>query len=145
MTSRGVVAKLTPTNPDYAALKAALAETPATSPKRIAMIRANMDRWRWLGARSRRQYLLTNVPEFQLRLTVNDKIVRTYRTIVGKPGKTATPQLAEMVEGVIFNPTWTVPQSIVKGEGLGAQGAGQSGLGQGRGLQGHQAARTAMI
>jgi murein L,D-transpeptidase YcbB/YkuD len=24
------------------------------------------------------------------------------------------------VEGVIFNPTWTVPQSIVKGEGLGA-------------------------
>src|SRR5690606_38036712 len=25
------------------------------------------------------------------------------------------------VEGVIFNPTWTVPQSIVKGEGLGAR------------------------
>ena len=30
----------------------------------------------------------------------------------------ATPQLAETVEGVIFNPTWTVPQSIVQGEGL---------------------------
>ncbi|HEX5644419.1 MAG TPA: L,D-transpeptidase family protein, partial [Erythrobacter sp.] len=45
----------------------------------------------------------------------------TYRTIVGKPGRTATPQLAEVVEGVVFNPTWTVPQSIVKGEGLGAK------------------------
>ena len=40
---------------------------------------------------------------------------------MGKPGRTATPQLAETVEGVIFNPTWTVPQSIVKGEGLGAR------------------------
>jgi murein L,D-transpeptidase YcbB/YkuD len=67
------------------------------------------------------------VPEYQLRLTVNDKIIRTYRTIVGKPGRTATPQLAETVEGVIFNPTWTVPQSIVKGEGLGAKVLGNPG------------------
>jgi len=41
--------------------------------------------------------------------------------VVGKPGRTATPQLAETIEGVVFNPTWTVPQSIVKGEGLGAK------------------------
>jgi len=47
--------------------------------------------------------------------------VRTYKTVVGKPGRTATPQLAEQVEGVILNPTWTVPQSIVKGEGLGTK------------------------
>jgi len=80
-----------------------------------------MDRWRWLARDLGSQYLMTNVPEFQLRLTVNDKIMRTYRTVVGKPGRTATPQLAEVVEGVIFNPTWTVPQSIVKGEGLGAK------------------------
>jgi murein L,D-transpeptidase YcbB/YkuD len=66
-------------------------------------------------------YLLTNVPEFQLRLTVDNEIIRSYRTIVGKPGKTATPQLAEVVTDVVFNPTWTVPQSIVKGEGLGPQ------------------------
>jgi len=61
------------------------------------------------------------VPEQMLRLTVRNKIISTYKVIVGKPGKTATPQLAETVEGVIFNPTWTVPQSIVVGEGLGAR------------------------
>ena len=59
------------------------------------------------------------MPEYQLRLTVRDKTISSYRTIVGKPGRTATPQLAETVEGVVFNPTWTVPQSIVVGEGLG--------------------------
>ena len=117
----GVVERLAPTNPDYAALKQALAETPPEDTARIAMIRANMDRWRWLARDLGKQYLITNVPEYQLRLTVNDTIIRTYRTIVGKPGRTATPQLAETVEGIVFNPTWTVPQSIVKGEGLGAR------------------------
>ncbi|MCB5425795.1 L,D-transpeptidase family protein [Altererythrobacter sp. CC-YST694] len=117
----GVVGKLAPTVPDYAELKEALAATPKANKARIALIRANMDRWRWLARDLGSQYLLTNVPEYQLRLTVNNKIIRSYKTIVGKPGRTATPQLAEVVEGVIFNPTWTVPQSIVKGEGLGAR------------------------
>jgi murein L,D-transpeptidase YcbB/YkuD len=115
----GALAKLNPTHPDYAALKAELANT--TDARKRKTIRANMDRWRWLARDLGSQYLITNVPEYQLRLTVNDKIIRTYKTIVGKPGRTATPQLAETVEGVIFNPTWTVPQSIVKGEGLGAK------------------------
>jgi murein L,D-transpeptidase YcbB/YkuD len=116
----GALAALNPTVPDYAALREALAKTPAADTKRRTLIRANMDRWRWLQRELGGQYLLTNVPEMQLRLTVNNKIIRTYRTIVGKP-TSPTPQLAETVEGVIFNPTWTVPQSIVKGEGLGAK------------------------
>jgi murein L,D-transpeptidase YcbB/YkuD len=123
----GTLAALDPTVPDYAVLRDALADTPASQTQRRALIRANMDRWRWLQRDLGGQYLLTNVPEFQLRLTVNNNIIRTYRTIVGKPGRTATPQLAETVEGVIFNPTWTVPQSIVKGEGLGARVLGNPG------------------
>jgi len=115
----GALAALDPTNPDYAALKAELAATPKADIKRRDLIRINMDRWRWLARDLGGQYLLTNVPEFQLRLTVNNQIIRSYRTIVGKPGRTATPQLAEKVQGVIFNPTWSVPQSIVVGEGLG--------------------------
>ena len=117
----GTLTALDPTYPDYAVLKANLAKTPAAEAKTRAMIRANMDRWRWFSRDLGEYYLMTNVPEFQLRLVRRDKIVRTYRTIVGKPGKTATPQLSELVQGVIFNPTWTVPQSIVKGEGLGAK------------------------
>jgi murein L,D-transpeptidase YcbB/YkuD len=117
----GTLAKLAPTHPDYAKLKAELAATPAGAAAKRKLIRANMDRWRWLQRDLGSQYLITNVPEFQLRLTVKNRIISTYRTIVGKPGRTATPQLAEVVEGVVFNPTWTVPQSIVKGEGLGAR------------------------
>ena len=113
----GTLTSLAPKHPDYAALKAELAT--ATDQKRVKLIRANMDRWRWLPQDLGRQYLVTNVPEYMLRLTVRGRIIDTYRVVVGKPGRTATPQLAEMVEAVIYNPTWTVPQSIVVGEGLG--------------------------
>jgi len=117
----GVIAGLAPTHPDYAALKAQYNTLPPEADAKRALIRANMDRWRWLQHDLGTLYLLTNVPEFQLRLTKNNEIIKTYKTVVGKPGRTATPQLAETVEAVVFNPTWTVPQSIVKGEGLGAR------------------------
>lgn len=137
------LASLNPEHPDYAALKAELAT--AKEPAKRKLIRANMDRWRWLARDLGNQYLLTNVPEYQLRLTVNDKIISTYRTIVGKPGRTATPQLAETVEGVIFNPTWTVPQSIVKGEGLGAKVLGNPGWAKAAGYKGTRDPKSGFV
>ena len=135
----GTLAGLDPTHPDYAALRAELAATPASDVKKRKLIRANMDRWRWLGRDLGGQYLITNVPEFQLRLTVNDHIIRTYKTIVGKP-TSPTPQLAETVEGVIFNPTWSVPQSIVVKEGLGAKVMGNPAWAKTAGYKGTKAA-----
>jgi murein L,D-transpeptidase YcbB/YkuD len=115
----GVLASLAPAHPDYAALRAALAQ--ATDPTRRALIRANMDRWRWLPRELGGVNVLVNVPEYMVRLTINGQVANSYRAIVGRPGNSATPQMSEMVEGVILNPTWTVPQSIVVGEGLGAR------------------------
>lgn len=132
-----VLKGLNPVNPDYGKLKAELAT--ATSPAKRKLIRANMDRWRWLPQALGKHYLVTNIPEQKLRLTVNNRIIKSYRTIVGKPGRTATPQLAEMVEAVIYNPTWTVPQSIVKGEGLGAKVLGNPGWARANGYRGSRA------
>ncbi len=137
------LAALAPDHPDYRALKAELAKT--TDKTKRKLIRANMDRWRWLAKDLGKQYLITNVPEYQLRLTVNDKIISTYKTIVGKPGRTATPQLAEEVEGVIFNPTWTVPQSIVKGEGLGAKVLNNPGWAKSAGYKGWKDPETGFV
>lgn len=132
------LAGLNPVNPDYGRLKTELAL--ASDPARRKLIRANMDRWRWLPRALGKHYLLTNIPEQKLRLTVNNRIIKSYRTIVGKPGRTATPQLAEMVEAVIYNPTWTVPQSIVKGEGLGAKVLGNPGWARAAGYKGTKGA-----
>ncbi|MXO73378.1 L,D-transpeptidase family protein [Alteraurantiacibacter buctensis] len=115
----GVLRGLNPAHPDYATLRAELAATPAADTRRRALIRANMDRWRWLPRELGGINVLVNVPEYMVRLSINGQTANSYRAIVGTPGRNATPQLSEMVEGVILNPTWTVPQSIVVGEGLG--------------------------
>ena len=92
---RGVLGSLLPSHPDYAALRAMLSITPASDEAKRDLIRANMDRWRWLPRDLGGIHLLANIPEFMLRLTVDGEVMRTYRTIVGQPGRNATPQLAE--------------------------------------------------
>ncbi len=128
----GVLNGLNPIHADYLALRDELAATPLSNKAKRRLIRANMDRWRWLARDLGTIHLITNVPEYQLRLRAGEKTF-TYRTIVGMPGRTATPQLSENVSGVVFNPTWTVPQSIVKGEGLGERVLGNPGWAKAKG------------
>ncbi len=124
--------QLEPTHPDYAALKAALAATPVTNAARRNLIMTNLERWRWLPADLGLRYVWTNVPEYQLRVIARGKTVSHYRTVVGKPGKTATPQLAEMATGIVIHPTWTVPQSIIR-ESVGALIRNSPGAAKARG------------
>jgi L,D-transpeptidase YcbB len=114
----GTLASVEPTHPDYAALKAALAATPATDRAKINTIRTNLERWRWLPRELGPRYVYVNVPEYMVRVVGKGRNIATYRAIVGAP-KTPTPQLAEIATGMIIHPTWTVPRSIIK-ESVGA-------------------------
>ena len=114
----GTLASVEPTHPDYAALKAALAATPATDRAKINTIRTNLERWRWLPRELGPRYVYVNVPEYMVRVVGKGRNIATYRAIVGAP-RTPTPQLAEIATGMIIHPTWTVPRSIIK-ESVGA-------------------------
>lgn len=109
----GALAGLEPTHPDYALLKAALAAT--KDPVRQKVIRANMDRWRWLPQTLGPKHLLANVPEYMLRVNVHGKNIATYRVIVGKKG-TTTPQLSAPATGIVVHPPWVLPRSIINEE-----------------------------
>lgn len=115
----GTLARLEPQSADYQALKKALAATPADQGARIARLRANLDRWRWMPRTLGDRHIFVNVPAYKLRLMDAGQVKTEHRVIIGKP-QTSTPQLSAMVEGVIFNPSWYIPQSILR-EGLGAQ------------------------
>jgi murein L,D-transpeptidase YcbB/YkuD len=102
---------LLPTHPQYAALKAALAATPASDEAKRDRIRLNMDRWRWLPRDLGEKYIIVNVPGFHATL-VQDGVNRwKQRAIAGKLS-TPTPQLNATAIGVILNPWWEVPKSI---------------------------------
>ncbi|MGB3846826.1 L,D-transpeptidase [Sphingopyxis sp. YF1] len=110
------LAAFDPVHPDFAALKAALAT--AKTPADANVIRVNMERWRWMPRDLGKRYIVSNVPEYLTRVVHSGKIIATHKAVVGK-ASTPTPQLNPMATGVIVNPTWTLPRSIIN-EGIGA-------------------------
>ena len=72
---------------------------------------ANMEMWRWMPTDLGATHLMVNVPEFQFRLTRNGEVIHTERVITGKID-TQTPIFSDMMETVVFKPTWNVPDSI---------------------------------
>ena len=122
-----------PHSEGYLALKAKLAELRAghfdakriktlkvsgrQSDRRIDIIIANMERWRWLPHDLGKTYVIVNLPDFTLRVMRQGKQVWMTRIVVGKPA-TPTPIMSAQMKSITINPTWNVPDSIAANEYL---------------------------
>ena len=78
-------------------------------------ILTNMEFWRWLPRDLGAERVVVNIPEFTARLYRNDALVLAFRVITGKPDK-PTPLFSDKIEYIVVNPSWNVPQSIIKNE-----------------------------
>ena len=110
------LAGLDPVHPDFAVLKAGLKA--AKTAAEANAIRVNMERWRWMPRNLGDRYVLSNVPEYLTRVVHGGTVIATHKAVVGK-ASTPTPQLNPMATGIIVNPNWTLPKSIIA-EGIGA-------------------------
>lgn len=104
---------LLPTHPQYAGLKRALAQTPPEDTARRELIRANMERWRWMPRSLGERHVLVNVPAFTAAIIDDGRVTTRHRTVVGAR-RTQTPALSATVTAVTINPWWNVPQSIIR-------------------------------
>ncbi|WP_417622002.1 L,D-transpeptidase family protein [Parasphingorhabdus sp.] len=107
---------LRPRNPHYQALRSAYAIE--DDEEKRAILAENMDRWRWMPLAMGQKYLLVNAASFEVTLWENDRKLQTWPIIVGKT-KSPTPIFEATVSGVILNPWWEIPTSIVA-EGIGS-------------------------
>jgi len=104
-------AGLQPKHADYAALREAYAaETDSEERQTLAR---NMERWRWMPQSPGQDYVLVNAPAFEARLWRDGRHVGTWKVIVGKRS-TPTPVFSTTITGVILNPWWVVPASIMR-------------------------------
>lgn len=110
------LASLNPVHRDFVALKASLKK--AKTPADANAIRVNMERWRWMPRDLGERYVVSNVPEYVTRVVHGGTVIATHKAVVGKK-TTPTPQLNPMATGIIVNPNWTLPRSIIN-EGIGA-------------------------
>lgn len=61
------------------------------------------------------RYIVVNIPSTSVEAVDNDRVTRRYAAIVGDP-EHHSPEVQAKVVAVNINPTWTVPQSIIKNE-----------------------------
>jgi L,D-transpeptidase YcbB len=111
----GTLASIEPTHPEYKMLKAALAATPAANIAQRKLIRANMDKWRWMPRKMADKHVYANIPEYMIRVVTYGKTIASYRSIVGKLSS-QTPSLMVPAVGIVVHPPWVLPQSIIREE-----------------------------
>ena len=113
-----VLEGLLPPYPQYRALARRYAATPADETATRDLLRVNLERWRWMPRHPGPSHLLVNVAAQELiHLREGMEPVR-HRVIVGRP-RTPTLQFSALATGVVLNPPWVVPQSIIR-ESVGA-------------------------
>lgn len=81
--------------------------------KRKQQIIANLERWRWYPNEFSENYFIINIPDYSLNV-VEKKDTTAFRKVVVGTNKRKTPILTSTLKTIVFNPTWTVPPTILK-------------------------------
>lgn len=89
-----------------------LAALNLTPSERLARIDANLERWRWLPDTPGDTHIVVNIAGFELTMIRNGEVVLRTRVIVGRPYR-PTPLFSDSIRHLVFNPSWTVPRSIM--------------------------------
>jgi murein L,D-transpeptidase YcbB/YkuD len=115
---------LAPTTPTYRALRQALEsyrsgavadDRAATS--RLREIEVNLERQRWLPRQLPPDRVWVNAADERVVLYRDDRPVFLARVIVGQDERqNQSPEFSATIDGVLFNPPWTVPEYIATEE-----------------------------
>ncbi|HET8839321.1 MAG TPA: L,D-transpeptidase family protein [Flavobacteriaceae bacterium] len=82
---------------------------------RYNQILVNLERWRWFPRDFGSHYILINIPNYELDVIENGKIVRVHNVIAGD--KTHhTPIFSDSIQYIVLNPQWHIPSSIASRE-----------------------------
>ena len=79
--------------------------------QRIAQIRLNMERWRWLPKQLPARHIRVNIAGFYLQAYENHQLQHRINVIIGRLDR-STPIFQKKMTHVVFNPYWVVPHSI---------------------------------
>jgi len=98
---------------DGIAGRATLAALNAAVAERIAQVRANLERLRWVARELTGDYLLVDIAGFKAQLWLGDTLAWQARVVVGRPFRT-TPEFRAPMKYLVLNPEWNVPPTILR-------------------------------
>jgi len=82
---------------------------------RVEQLLINMERMRWMPNMTEGNGILVNIPQYELHVFEQGKMVFQMDIVVGKTGS-ETVVFNDEIKYVVFSPYWNVPSSIVRSE-----------------------------
>lgn len=83
--------------------------------KRIDQILVNLERARWIYNNIENEFIMVNIAAYQSTYIKNDTILWRGRSQVGKNYR-QSPVFRATMDHLVFNPTWTVPPTVLKND-----------------------------
>lgn len=80
---------------------------------KIAAIRLNMERWRWMPEKLEENYIEVNIPGFYLSIVEGDEELFRMRAIIGREERPTAIFNAKMTY-IVVNPYWRIPETILR-------------------------------
>ncbi len=81
--------------------------------KNIQAIITNLDKTKLYPKRFEEEYIAVNVPDFNLRYYRNGRKIMKMGVVVGRIDR-PTPIFSDKLEYMVVNPTWTIPDNLIK-------------------------------
>jgi len=82
---------------------------------KVARIKLNLDRIKWLKRAGDRYHIVVNIPAFTLYMFDGGDVIEKMRVITGRKGH-ETPIFYGRVRTIVLNPYWRIPPSIIRHE-----------------------------
>jgi len=83
--------------------------------EKVAQIKLNINRMKWLKRDSERYRIFVNIPAFKMYVFDNHKPIQSMKVIVGEK-RHETPVFYNRVRSIVLNPYWRIPRSIIRYE-----------------------------
>lgn len=96
---------------DGAVGAATLKELNHTVDERIAEMKLNLDRWRWLPNELGERFVMVNIAGFEMEVVESGRAIESMSVVVGRLDR-QTPVFADSIQFVVVNPYWNVPDGI---------------------------------
>jgi len=81
--------------------------------KNIQAIITNLDKTKLYPKHFEKEYVAVNIPDFNLRYYRNNEMIMKMGIVVGRIDR-PTPIFSDKIEYMVINPTWTIPDNLIK-------------------------------
>lgn len=86
-----------------------------TREDRYHQLLVNLERWRWYPRDLGNHYVIINIPDYELNVVQENDTIQHHKTMVGTEAR-KTPVFSDKIDYIIYNPTWTIPPTIMKND-----------------------------